>query len=164
MKSLPRLMTAILTVYENPKYAPTVVEGKITVTHCNDAVRDAAGFMECHDFAGMNADEIYEFMGSGRGWKEVLMRDAQFLANQGSLVVAALPSHALDAAHGHVCIVRPGEEIWSEHWKSSVPAIMNVGGQNFILRFRTSTGEYIQAGVNGAFQIIPKFFAWEASL
>jgi len=163
-KSLGKLMTGILTAYENPKYAPTIVDGKVTVTHCNDAVRDVAGFMDCHDFAGMNADEIYAFMEAGKGWKEVLMRDAQELANEGSLVVAGLPSRVLDEAHGHVCVIRPGEVVWSEHWKSSVPSVMNVGGQNFILRFKTSDGSFIEAGINGAFQIIPKFFAWEASL
>lgn len=164
MKNLPKLITAVLEAYENPAFAPVVKDGKIVETFCNEAVQRVASKMGCEDFARMTADEICQFLAQKKGWQEVLMRDCQFLANQGTLVIAGLPAQTLGGAHGHVCVVRPGEQVWSEHWKSMVPAVMNIGGQNFILRFKMASGEVIEAGVNGAFQMIPRFYAWEASL
>ncbi len=160
MRNLPKLVQAILRAYERPEYKPTIVDGKITVTHCSEAARDIAGYMGCHDFAAKNADAQYGFMKDSKEWREIEMKDAQFLANEGTLIFAALPSNQLMAAHGHICVVRPGEEIWSSHWNKKVPSVMNVGGQNFVLWFRTSDGTQIEAGLNGAFRTEPKFFAW----
>lgn len=164
MKSLPKLITGILQAYENPDFRPIIVDGKVTQTFCNKAVQHIANTMGCQDLDHFDADEMCQFFLQFKGWQEVKMRDCQNLANQGTLIVAALPSQALNQPHGHVCVIRPGEQVWSEHWKSMVPAVMNIGGHNFILRFSTGPGEAIEAGVNGAFQIIPHFYAWEASL
>jgi len=164
MRNMAKLMTGLLEAYENPDFRPVIQDGKIVKTYCNEAVQHVARVMGCNDFDHLTADEICQFLAQRKGWKEIMMRETQFLVNEGSLVIAGLSSQNLGAAHGHVCVLRPGEQVWSEHWKSMVPAVMNVGGQNFILRFRTSGGEYISAGINGAFQMIPRFYAWEASL
>lgn len=164
MKNLPKLLTAILRTYERPEFKPKIVDGQILETYCNYAARDIAGQMGYHKFAGKNADDLYLFLKTSHEWKEIEMSDAQFLANQGTLIFATLPSSLLGASHGHICVVRPGEEIHSANWNCKVPAVMNVGGQNYILRYKTKGGEDIEAGVNGAFKVIPKFYAWIESL
>lgn len=162
---MPKLLNAILRTYERPEYRPKKnAEGKIIETYCNHAARDVAGHMGCHDFVGKTADQIYEFLQESPRWVEIPMKDAQYMANAGTLVFAILPSSKLGGRHGHICVVRPGEEIYSRKWKCNVPSVMNVGGQNFILRFKTGTGDVIEAGVNGAFTTMPKFYAWKDSL
>lgn len=164
MRNLPKLIQTIIRVYENPAYAPVIKDGKVEKTFCNFAIRDICGTLGYHAFEGMLADQIYAHMRKSQDWVKIEMKDAQFLANQGTLVIAALPSVMLDAAHGHVCVVRPGEDIYSSKWDARAPVCINIGAQNFILRFKTSDGKFIEAGVNGAFSKQPYFFAWKDSL
>jgi hypothetical protein len=164
LKNHAKLTQAILRAYERPEYKPSIIDNQIVKTHCSEAARDIAGYMGCHEFADKNADSQYDLMKSSTEWREVPMSDCQFLANAGTLVFAALPSALLGGEHGHICVIRPGEEVWSSHWNAKVPSVMNVGGQNFILWFRTSQGTQIEAGLNGAFRSMPKFFAWVPTL
>lgn len=164
MRNLPKLNQAILRAYERPEYKPKIANGKIVETYCNAAARDVAGYMGCHDFSGLNADAQCKVMRESKDWREVQIKDAQYMANQGSLVFAALSSNELMETHGHICVIRPGEMIWSSHWNMEVPSCMNVGGQNFILWFKTGDGKLIEAGINGAFQKMPKFFTWVPSV
>ena len=164
MKNLPKLITAILKTYERPEFQPKIKDGKVVETYCNFAAREIAGIMGYHKFAGKTANQLHDFLRSSSDWKEIDMEDAQFLANQGTLVFASLPASQMSGTHGHICVVRPGEEIYSARFRRKVPAVMNIGGQNFILRFKMKTGQVIDAGVNGAFTMIPKFFAWKDSL
>lgn len=165
MRNVGKLVQAILRAYERPEYRPKKdASGNIVTTYCNFAVRDISGAMGCHDLENKTADQMYEFLKDSKSWKEIPMNDAQLAANRGTLVVAALPSSEMDARHGHVCVVRPGEEVHSSKFGGPVPAIMNIGGQNFILRYTTRDGTSIEAGMNGAFRTLPKFFAWIDSL
>lgn len=165
MRNVGKLIQAILRAYERPEYRPKKdAAGNILTTYCNFAVRDVSGAMGCHDLENKTADQMYDFLVESKNWKEIPMGDAQLAANRGTLVIAALPSSEMNARHGHVCIVRPGEEVHSAKFGGLVPAIMNIGGQNFILRYTTRDGEAIEAGINGAFRTQPKFFAWIDSL
>ena len=165
MRNVGKLVQAILRAYERPEYRPKKdAAGHITETYCNFAVRDVSGAMGCHDLENKTADQMYEFLKEAKSWKEIPVGDAQLAANRGTLVVAALPSSEMSARHGHICVVRPGEEIFSSKFKCLVPAVMNIGGTNFILRYPTGNGNTIEAGVNGAFRTMPKFFAWIDSL
>ncbi len=165
MRNIGKLIQAILRAYERPEYKPKRdPSGNITTTYCNFAVRDVAGAMGCHDFKEKTADQIYDFLKETTHWKGIPMSDAQLAANRGSLVVAILPSMEMSAQHGHICVVRPGEEIYSAKFHGPVPSVMNVGGQNFILRYTTKEGTALEAGINGAFRTLPKFFAWIDSL
>ena len=165
MRNVGKLVQAILRAYERPEYRPKKnPAGEIIETYCNYAVRDVSGAMGCHDLENKSADQMYEFLMESKSWKEIPMGDAQLAANRGTLVVAALPSSEMEARHGHICIVRPGEEVHSAKFGGLVPAIMNIGGQNFILRYSTRDGTWIEAGINGAFRTLPKFFAWVDSL
>lgn len=165
MRNVGKLVQAILRAYERPEYKPKVDEhGNIKTTYCNFAVRDIAGAMGCHDFEAKTADQISDFLKDSKNWKEIPVEDCQLAANRGTLVIAAQHSSEMNASHGHVCVVRPGEEIYSAKFKRNVPSIMNIGGQNFILRYQVKDGAAIEAGVNGAFRTLPKFYAWIDSL
>jgi len=164
MRNLPRLVQSIIRVYESPAYRPRIDEkGNVLTTYCNFAIREIAGSLGYHAFEGMMADQIYDHMKRSQDWAKVEMKDSQFLANQGSLVIAALPSGKVNAKHGHVCVVRPGEEVYSSKWKKKVPVVLNIGQTNFLL-FYKSQDDIIEGGVNCAFKNEPEFFAWRDSL
>ena len=76
------------------------------------------------------ADKMVDIMQSSDEWmKEVSGNMAQFHANQGALVVAGWIN---PDGHGHVCIVRPGIEVFSGHWNKNAPRVANVGKDVFI--------------------------------
>lgn len=158
MKSLPKLIDAICDVYDNASYNP-----KDGVTYCNFAADDIARAMGCKDFLHKNADEIFEFVSHSQEWTEIPMAQAQATANQGSLVFAMANTVMLNAAHGHLCVVRPGLEKNSGKWQKC-PAVMNVGIENFIGRAKRGPLTGMAAGVNEAFVPLPKFFVWRPSL
>lgn len=182
MKDRNVLIDIILTAHENPAYEPVIVDGKVQQTFCNLFCNEVARGYGCTDFIDMeknrvrNADEIYDFVSSHCGanddWEEILCstlsetgRDiaftaAQFWANSGTLVIAVANSTMLKAEHGHCCIIRPGTQKSSGKW-GKVPAVANVGGENFIALGKNGVMKGLPVGLNEAFKIIPRIFAWK---
>lgn len=179
MKDRNHLIDAILTAYDNPDYRPVIVDGQVVRTFCNMAANDIATAMGCTDLYDPDhkrprtADEIYDFMvahpqkwqelqvsGLGTDQQEVSLQAVQWFANSGSLVFAVLDSKSLGANHGHICVIRPGTMKTSGKW-GKVPACMNIGGENFIALGQKGVMRGSPVGINQAFKIMPRFFAWK---
>lgn len=175
------LIDAILSAYDNPAYRPIIKEGKVVTTFCNMAANDIAQKMGCKDFyfekeqRALTADEIYLLMHNRPDkWREipcaslppenreVAFGAIQFQANEGNLIFAAQSSFNLHAAHGHICVIRPGTMKTSGKW-GRVPACMNIGGENFIALGQAGVLKGQPVGINEAFRELPRFFAWKGS-
>lgn len=150
MKDPILLIEACCQVFGNETLWPKGDE-----TYCNFAVQDVAHYFGCLELDDKTADEMCSFMETSQSWQEIPMKDAQFTANHGSLVIAAATSQVLGQKHGHVCVIRPGQEKYSGHWDQSAPACMNLG--------RAGTCS-ISKTVNYAFVPEPRFFVWKNSL
>lgn len=118
-----RLLDAICEAYDAPEFKPSS-----GVTYCNQAVTYVAERVGYNLFKGLLANHMVDLMGSSRDWQEIEIKESQTYANTGRFVVAGLK----DNPHGHVVVVRPGREIYSEKWQTLVPKVMNVGAKNFI--------------------------------
>lgn len=181
MRDRNELIDAILTAYDNPAYKPVVREGKIITTYCNLAAHEIAKKMGCNDLYDevkkrpRTADEIYDFMvANPNKWQEIQcstlqpdFRDVafsavQFQANCGHLIYAVQSSYNLKAGHGHICVIRPGVMKTSGKW-GKVPACMNIGGENFIALGQKGVMKGIPVGINEAFKLLPRFFAWKGT-
>lgn len=154
MKNRDILIDAGCYARENPNYTPTSIknsDGTITTeTHCNEAVSYIATRMGCMDFAGRLANEICDFLSANtENWTLTPLEKAQFLASQGSLVIAAEKGDP----HGHVCVIMPGIAKVSGRWNTLAPMVVNIGREVFIGK-----------GLNYAFQEIPKLYVWRSSL
>jgi len=160
-KNLIGLIDACCEAIENPNYRPRA-DG---TTFCNifvDAV--AVKVFGNHDFDGLTADQIYAFCESHADkYTEIQMGEAQDMANQGSFVIAAATATMVNQSDGHVCVIRPGLLKDSGKW-GPCPSVCNIGRQNFIGRAPSGPIQGMPAGVNEAFQPMPKFFAWRGSL
>ncbi len=155
------LIDAICDAYDNQAFQP-LADG---TTFCNQGVIYVSEAMGCKDFAGKNADEIVAFLSSDPNWSLVPMEKAQELANAGSLLVAGLDSKTLGQSHGHVVIVRPGKPVYSGKWNTSLcPRVLNIGQENFLARAKKGPLTNQPAGLNEAFQPLPKIWAWRPSL
>lgn len=181
VKDRNELIDAILTAYDNPSYRPVMKDGKIVTTYCNLAANEIAQKMGCNDLfdpklnRARTADETYDFMVANPDkWQEIEvlslapdLRDEafaaiQFQANSGSLIYAVQSSYNMKAAHGHICVIRPGVMKTSGKW-GKVPACMNIGGENFIALGQKGVMKGFPVGINEAFQQIPRFFSWKGS-
>lgn len=104
-------------------------DGSVQTTFCNQFIQYIASGYGYDDFDGMNANEMFDFMGKPEnGWVVVDDAVAQAHANSGVLVLAA---HAVRGAHGHVCLILPGVLEKSSSWARSVPKCTNVGKDVF---------------------------------
>lgn len=179
MRDRNDLIDAILIAYDNPAYRPVIQDGKVVTTFCNMASNEIAQKMGCDDLYNSArqrprmADEIHDFMASHPDkWQEILCGslepDAravafsaiQFQANSGNLIFAVQRSDVIGAAHGHICIIRPGVMKTSGKW-GKIPVCMNIGGENFIGLGQKGVMKGVPVGINEAFQKIPRFFAWK---
>jgi len=149
MKNLIKLTESICNTYDLVYQGERVYAPNGDVTYCNYAANSVALGMGCTDLIGLMANEIYAKLSLSDGWQRIEMKDAQFTANQGSLVFAV---QANAAGHGHICVVRPGLERKSGKW-GTVPVVMNIGKECSISK-----------GVNWAFGQLPDFYVWKKSL
>ena len=103
--------------------------GKIIETHCNFGAARVAEAMGCGELSGHNADEQYQIMSSNASgrWKKVSGSEATIHALDGGLAFAALPSHRLEEAHGHIAAIYPAGMQWSGSLGQDVPMVANVG-------------------------------------
>jgi len=146
-KKMPKDIFTLLDSLHTPLCRPEYQPGG-GLTHCNAYVNDVCVNSGWKGFDGMLANDMIDLMAKSDQWTEVQMEKCQFLANQGSLVVAGLK----DLPHGHVNIICPGKEKTSSRW-GMVPSCANVGKDVFIGR-----------GINWAFSDLPKFYAWRQLL
>lgn len=138
------LLDAIHLPLCRPEYQPS--NG---MTHCNQFVNEVCQTMGIKSFDGLLANQIIDFMISTPDqWTETAIEKCQFLANQGSLVIAGLKADL----HGHINVICPGKEKTSGRW-GQVPSCANVGKDVFIGK-----------GINWAFSDMPKFWVWRPSL
>lgn len=143
MKDTISLLDAIHLPLNRPEYAP--LNG---TTHCNSFVNEVCGILGWKGFDGLLANEICDLASSHPDWTETPMEKCQFLANQGTLVIACLK----EDPHGHVNVICPGKDKNSGRW-GFVPSCANVGKEVFIGK-----------GINWAFSSMPKFYAWRSTL
>lgn len=144
MKDTLALLDAIHLPLCRPEYKPSG-----GVTHCNAYVDEVCQALGYKGFSGLLANQIIDVMASTSDqWTSANIEKCQFLANQGTLVIAALKADP----HGHVNVVCPGKEKTSGRW-GNVPSCANVGAEIFIGR-----------GINWAFRDLPKFYAWRPTL
>lgn len=144
MKDLLLLLDAVHLPLNRPEYAPQP-DG---TTHCNGYVNEVCQTMGWKQFEGILANQICDMLASSDQWTETPMEKCQFLANQGTLVIAAFK----DDPHGHVNVICPGKEKTSGRW-GLTPSCANVGKDVFIGK-----------GISWAFSSMPKFYAWRPSL
>lgn len=143
MRDLFTLLDAIHLPLNRPEYRP-----ENGVTHCNGYVNEVCSYIGFKAFEGLLANEMINLMETSDQWTETAMEKCQFLANQGTLVIAAFK----EDPHGHVAVVCPGKEKISGRW-GVVPSIANVGKEVFIGK-----------GLSWAFSSMPKFYALRSSL
>lgn len=158
MKNLIGLIDIICDTYDRQDLQP-----KDGVTYCNIACDAIAQAFGCKYLAGKTADEIFDFFKASEDWSETTMDKVQELANQGSLVFAIANSQMLSQSHGHICVIRPGLEKNSGKW-IKCPAVLNVGGENFIGRAKKGVLTMMPVGLNEAFVDVPKFYVYRKSL
>ena len=176
MPDVIKLIDTICSVYDNPDYAPVYNNGILVKTFCNFATNAIAVAMGCDDLYDTTtklpktADEIADLLAQSKDWIELHVSDdpqkmpidyqaIQLWANKGELVFAVLKSTDLKQEHGHICVVRPGLLKSSGKW-GDCPAVMNIGGENFIALGKSGVMKGRPVGVNEAFQPIPKFYVW----
>lgn len=123
-------------------------------THCNQAARRVAQAMGCHDFDDetLLADMMCDVMASGSRWSSVSGSDATIHALGGGLAFAAMASHRLGEAHGHIAAIYPVGMGYSGSFKKDVPYCANVGKRNNLEK------------VSAAFPVAkgePDYFTWK---
>ena len=159
MRDLTTLIDAICDAYDNQAFTPTP-QG---VTFCNMAVASIAEAIGCHDLTGKTADEMVAYLESSSQWSLVPLEKSQEMANNGSLLIAALDSAELGQSHGHVVVIRPGKQVYSGKW-GLCPRVLNIGSQNFIARAKTGPLTNQPCGLNESFVPLPKIWGWRLSL
>lgn len=165
MKNLPLLIEAISQARDNPAFEPRHDNAGNLITYCNEAVKSVLHFFGCKELDGLMASQMVEYMSSRPvTWKPIDIANAQFGANQGSVLIAGLAGKDLGAAHGHVCIIRPGLPKWSPSWNMSAPSCLNIGQQNFSGLYRLKNGVRIPAHLACAFPKPPQIYGWVPSL
>lgn len=92
------------------------------------------------------ANEIIDIMARDSLWRKTGLVFAQNKANQGYLSVAGEKKKP----HGHVCVIRPGNFVYSQKWGYYCPKVMNIGSKNFM-----------GLGLNYAFKKIPEIWVFQ---
>lgn len=178
VNNLIRLIDAICVAWDNPSYYPEFENGVLKSTHCNSFVCEVAHAVGCDDFFDkithrpIMADDMIRVMSGSDQWQEIrcaglqpeqmaiALRAIQVWANQGFLTIAGTSGAVLGTAHGHVCIVRPGNLKSSGKW-GEVPAVANVGKEMFIGRAKAGPMKGAPVGVNEAFIQMPHFWSYK---
>lgn len=153
VKNIPLLIDAICEAYDDPHWQPRYIPSHGWITYCNEAVNfickkfgytkfDRPESPEPKD--ALLANRIDQILRSSGDWGQVSGDEAQDMANQGALVIATL---ANPSGHGHVCVIRPGQKVWSGTWNQNAPKCMNIGKENFIGK-----------KASWAFRRVPDFF------
>lgn len=173
-----RYLEAILTTWDDPRLAPVLNNGVLVETFCNVFVDQVAAKLGCQSFflkndqRIMTADEMCDFLDTASDWHEIrcaglpaeqmslAFSAIQGYANNGQFVVACAKSTVLNSQHGHICVVRPGMLKTSGRY-GEVPAVANIGKENFIALGKSGPLKNQPAGVNEAFQPLPKFYIWK---
>ena len=150
MKSVQALNEAQDAVFVNPAYQP-----KEGVTFCNVATQDVLARLGYTELNGLTADDMYAFVSNSKDWLIKPMVDAQSLVNEGTILIAILPSVKLGQDHGHVNTLTQGSGDYSGKWDCKTPYCMNIGRVGTCFRAR---------GENWAFQIIPEIYALVSTL
>lgn len=115
-------------------------------TYCNKVVNLISMNLGYLKFAGMYANAMIDHITDNpQEWMELNIEQAQDMANMGRLVIAGNKNE--ESGHGHVIVIRPGDENWSNKWQQYCPKCINVGREVFIAQ-----------GINWAFINIPKFY------
>jgi len=131
VKDFLRLLDAIHLPLCRPEYQPRQakdIDGKIvTLSHCNSYVNEVCEIFGYKEFGGLLANQMIDLMAFSPAWSLTGIDKAQFMANQGSLVIAGLKAEP----HGHVAVCVPGKEKTSGRW-GMVPGIANVGKDVFV--------------------------------
>lgn len=171
------LFDAICVGWDNPRYYPEFENGTLVKTHCNAFIDDVASAVGCFDFHDQNtkepllADDIMAVLinADPERWVELKVHEdsktndfevIQVWANQGFLTIAGATSSMLKAAHGHVCIIRPGQMKYSGKW-GLCPVVANVGKEMFIGRAKGGVMKGEPVGINEAFISLPRFFSFK---
>lgn len=136
------LIDACCEAIEKPEFKPTS-----NVTFCNLGVSYVAWKMGLLDFQGKTANQIIDHMITHpEHFRQIDLSEAQTEANSGKLVLAGQS----ELPHGHVCVVRPGNEGYSGNWVRPAPKVLNIGKINFISK-----------GLNYSFSQIPLLWVWK---
>ena len=112
-------------IYQTPR---DVNGDGIPETWCNMAVQHVCGRMGYEKFKGMVANQMVDFMKRSFDWEPIEMSKAQGFANDGRLVLAGQQAQG----HGHVVVIRPGVEEFSQSWQIKTPKCVNVGKSSFV--------------------------------
>lgn len=99
-----------------------------TDAQCSEGVRRALKKLFGKLPAGMNCNAnsmVKYWMNNPSLWQEIAMSQAQGYANQGYFVVAGWINPS--GGYGHVVVIVPGTERYSENWGKKVPNTMDTG-------------------------------------
>lgn len=125
-------------------------------TFCNLATQAVLHAFANYTMDGMLADQMMAYIRSSKDWLKKPIGDAQFLVNEGTILVAGLTAAELQQDDGHVCTLTPGDKAdFSGHWNSVAPLCLSIGQVKICFRSR---------GINWAFQPVPNIYAWVPSL
>lgn len=149
-EKVQKLNEAQDAVFADKSYSP--LDDK---TYCNLATQDVLRRLGYDKLDLMIADHMYAYISSSKEWLRKPMADAILLVQEGTIIVAILPSIALNELHGHVNTLTPGSADFSGRWDSKTPLCMNLGRVGTCFRAR---------GINWAFQIEPEIYALVSSL
>lgn len=142
--NLMKVLDVLCEVYDNPQFRP-----RAGMTFCNLAVNTVCSKLGYQAFEGLFANEIVDIMEHSDKWITIPIGMAQTLANKGMVVIAGEKKFP----HGHIVVIRAGNEEYSQKWNIHVPKCMNIGENNFI-----------DKGVNWAFKDMPKFYLYIGDL
>lgn len=145
MKDPNKLTELAQKVFANPSLQP-LLDG---TTFCNVATEIIADALGYQGFKGLMANQMIDLMSTSDEWKYIALETAQAMANAGTWIIAAQRGEV----HGHVVTIIPGDDVPAGHWGIRVPVCVNIGKNNFI-----------DKGINWAFQDIPKLYAWRSSI
>lgn len=96
------------------------------LAYCNIGVAKAfEAIFNTTELNNMRANDMVKYWNNNpQHWEKIEMTKAQSLANQGYFVVAG---YINPNGSGHVVVVVPGEEGYSENWGGAIPNVMDTG-------------------------------------
>ncbi len=108
------------------------------VTHCNQAARETAQFIGCHEFDDLNllADDLEQIMrlNISNKWEPCDGSTAANRAMIGGLVFAVKTSKELGEEHGHIAAIFSSPMQFSGSLNTDVPMCANVGKRNGVMK------------------------------
>ncbi len=108
------------------------LEPSAGVTHCNEGARRVAQAMgyDGFDDEKLMADDMVAILNAGGDWEKTDGAAAAAHALAGGLAFAAMSSHQLGEAHGHIAAIYPAPMGFSGSLNKKVPMVANVGKQD----------------------------------